>query len=429
MSIDLFPNDAVTCITPWYEIRINSDGTVTYCQSVLTAKDPRPSNFIQWFQQGDLISNARTSIQTGNKVSGCNKCYANEQKGYLSFRNRSNHKAAIYDNFFKESLKQSPAYRQLTDISIDQLPSFIHVSLNNLCNLGCRMCSPYNSSKVGQIFYKAGLSENKNFFHDWTDDPQLWDSFIDLILKNDNLKSLHFMGGEPLLHKKFRQLLDIFIKSNKTNFDLTFVTNGMFLDAKLIEVLHQFDSVQIEISIENFHNTNDYVREGSDYSQIQHNIESILPLIDDKFTVVLRTVFQALTALHYNTLLAFAVKHRLNVDNNILSNPRFLHAVVLPGALKQQIVKKLEKFKKAHLPDNTVSDVLAIRNKTEYLADIKRVTDQVIAVCSEPEPDNVNWLRSEFVKFNSKIDQVTGSQFVEHYPELADFFSQYHNLT
>lgn len=409
-----FPNDNVTCISPWYELRINQDGSYTYCHAART-KFVSDLNSAEWFSSSPDILHDRGCIKSGTALAGCAECYNNEKQGLTSFRHRRNFQAAVFaGEFFKESLLQSPAYiRMQTSNSVK--PAFIHVSLSNLCNLACRTCNPGLSSKVVSVFKRADLIDSQTPVKvDWTKDKQKWDSFVSLVIDNPDLVSLHFMGGEPLLHDKFYELLDLFIDNQKTDFHLTFVTNGTVFKDNLIEKLKRFKSVQVEVSIENLHKTNEYIRIGSDIEQIKNNIKLFSKHKSEKFTIALRTVPQALSIQHYDTIVDFAIENQITIDSNVIHDPEFLKIFVLPADVKLKTIDHLTSKYKELIDRDLISNaesVLLFRNNTEFLKSIADHLHFILTLLKEKEPENIDVLRAQFVEFNKKLDTATGLNF------------------
>ena len=109
---------------------------------------------------------------------------------------------------------------------------------------------------------QAGMiDKNIDILSDWTNNQLVWNGFLNHILSNKQIECFHFMGGEPLYHKKFYEFIDFCVDNQHTDFHITFVSNATIVpDRKYINKLKKFKSVQIEISIENFDKSNDYVR-------------------------------------------------------------------------------------------------------------------------------------------------------------------------
>jgi sulfatase maturation enzyme AslB (radical SAM superfamily) len=423
-----FSNNQINCISPWYELRINPDGSYTYCHA---AKSFEQSALLpsQWFAQGNLTCQTRKKITDGLPVSGCAECYSHEQQGLVSFRHRRNQQAAIYNGAFeRESIKTSPAWPRLNNQVANYKPAFLHVCLSNLCNLSCRMCQPKWSSQLTSTLKRAELiDQSVQILQDWTADHAKWQDFLTLVLDNPSLICLHFMGGEPMLHKKFYELIDLCIENNTTDFHLTFVTNGTCIDHSIVEKLLKFKSATIEISVENFHHSNDYIRLNSNWQQVQHNIDLLLKHRSPKFDVVLRPVPQALSIMHYYTLIDYALANQVGIDNNVMARPEYLKIVVLPSAIKKATSADLQHRYQDLLEiskDSTTNEKISLlRNTSQIQQQISVHIQSVLTLLNEPEPENIAQLRTEFLEYNRKIDNTTSQKFDQVYPELTQFFA------
>ena len=424
----IFPDNAVTCIAPWYELRIETNGNFSYCYASSIDQESSNLSMIDWFNQGPRSSQVRKNIQQGIPSTGCQGCYQSESKSIISARNRRNQQGAIYDNrYFYNSLEQSPAWSRITGQTSAFKPAFLHVSLSNLCNLSCKMCAPVFSSHLTSTMKRIKLIDsNTPTLLDWTDDPERWDQFCDIVFNNPDLICLHFMGGEPLLHKKFYKFIDLCIENQQTDFHLTFVTNGTLYDETLLKKLNLFKSVQIEISLENLHLSNDYIRQGTNYNHVKRNILEFVKHRNQKINIVLRSVPQALSVMHYDTLIDFAIEHQLLIDSNDLGNKPNLKAFILPVALKNSLI---DKFKQKYLSNQnetlTTSDrVLLLRDQSAVLEQLQDHVRNIIKILSEPEPENIEQLRKDFIKYNQYFDPDL-CQFLSIYPELENFYYEY----
>ena len=213
----MFPNNKVTCIGPWYELRIDANGSMRSCHALKQAyAESSELSFLDWFNNGNEITNIRNHIIEGKEYPGCNTCYKSESSNIISYRERRNIQAAIYHgDYFSDSLLQSPAYKRMTG-NYRMYPAFIHVTLSNLCNLKCRMCFPQYSSQLTDAYKKINwIDKDTPTLIDWTNDDVKWNEFLEFVKNNDNLMSLHFMGGEPLFHKRFYEFIDWSIENNK----------------------------------------------------------------------------------------------------------------------------------------------------------------------------------------------------------------------
>jgi organic radical activating enzyme len=292
------------------------------------------------------------------------------------------------------------------------------------------MCRAPYSSKLAAIHKKINvISSDTPTLVDWTTNDQMWDDFTqNLVLNNSDLVCLHVMGGEPLYHKKFLQLIKECVAQSKTDFHVTFVTNGTIWLDELASLLPKFKSVSIEISVENLHHTNDYVRNGSNFQIVQQNILRLLQTKTQNTSIILRSVPQALSIMHYDSLIDFAIEHKLCIDSNVLVEPRELSLDVLPHTVKQNIAKHLKtKYADLLYYQQDKFSITDVRHQNNFLQQISHQIQQIIYFLSRPEPDDIEDIQIKFVRYNKNFDRLTNFTFDQCYPELVKHYEKYYN--
>lgn len=416
-------NPDTFCIGPWSEIRIHSDGSFNYCHT--SAKNTSVHENVsrmtpmQFFHESTSWAGVnKQAMKFGKPGLGCDNCYQSEKHGVISHRLRRNLQSGIFPGAdFPQSFSESDISSKINNTDI--WPRFYHVSFSNLCNLGCIMCKPENSSYLSADFQKIGIiSEVPRL--DWTQGPG-WKHFCDHILSNPDIVCLHIMGGEPLYHKKFHDLINLLCERDHTDFALTFVTNGTIFNTELIQKLKKFRSVQIEVSLEGVTDSNDYIRYPSKTSTIKHHVMQYLQHRTETFDVVIRTVPQVLSVLDYHELLYWCQENHLVVDSNEMYQPDFMHASMLPEHLKQQVRDNLKSFTdvKAHSVKNiNVRDRHDIDRALAINADF--VIKQMDKSISAPEQ---KWQR--LIEYCDKLSVIRGMTLEQQFPQLADIVKSY----
>jgi len=372
----------------------------------------------QYFTGSRSTTRARQDLEQGRLLDRCGRCYETEQNGLLSNRQRRNLQAAIFPG--KDFL---PSVNEAWPrINSWHKPKFYHISLSNLCNMACMMCSPEWSSSLTSTQQRAGVLDIRSpVLRDWTQDDGIWNSFVEHLLGNRDIVCLHFMGGEPLYHKRFWQLIDILVEQDHCDFALTFVTNGSILiNNTRMTKLKRFRNVVIEISIESLDSSNDYIRYPSKYHVMQANITQYLGYRTHNLSVVLRTVPQLLSAARYDRLLDFALQHDVMIDNNVLFAPAFLACNVLPIEIKQDVIKKLSKFVQHQ---TTGAKDINLRDSTDLERSISLHVERVIGLINIPCPDpEEKW--QALVQYCKKMDAIRKIDVTEMVPDLAEHFIQ-----
>lgn len=107
-----------------------------------------------------------------------------------------------------------------------------NIMINKVCNLNCPYCF------ANKYVNKASVDDENNISID------NFKTALSFVTKTDN--SLGIIGGEPLLHPDFKNLLDIAINNDKIQKILVF-TNGIYID-NFIDVLSN-DKVKLLINI------------------------------------------------------------------------------------------------------------------------------------------------------------------------------------
>jgi hypothetical protein len=282
------------------------------------------------------------------------------------------------------------------------------------------MCNPEASSRISSLYKKWNLideSANRN----WTSDPEAWANFKQSILNTPNLNRIHFMGGEPLLNKRFPELIGYLIAQGRTDISISFVTNGTILNLELVEQLKRFRSCDIEVSLESIHPNNNYIRQGSNTLMVIDNIKQLISA--GGIRVVLRSVPQLLNVNNYDQYILWAWTNQLSIQGIPLIEPEYLKISVLPKMLRQSMIKRYEQAKEIIGTNHIVE--LSTGRGGSLQDQLRRECDSVIAMLSGPEPDNVEELRVELVKQLMRWDQEFEFDALDFYPEYYGFLTAY----
>ncbi len=415
------------CVQPYLELRINSDGSLNFCHAARKQNFGKIDNIHHtqldnYFNSSPTIINVRQQIQTGQQTTQCENCYKNESQGIISFRQRHNLRYNIFPGLdFSQSAQESNVWKHIKQKKLK--PKFYHISFGNLCNMACLMCCADNSSLFASLGKKIGLvAKQQPIKLDWTVEPA-WSEFCNHIVTNEQIICLHVMGGEPMYHKRFRELLEFLVQQKHTNFHFTFVTNGSIYNQELIALLGQFKSVTIEISIETVDASNDYIRRHGNTSQVLANIKQWCNHICDTFNVVLRTVPQALSAPHYINLLYFARDHHLLIDSNVLQYPSFLKVNVLPEYLRTNIKKRLQQEFLSTEYTNS-AHAINLRNQNNLDTNLQKNAQDLIVMLDEPCVD-IEQERQLFVDHCVKFDRIGQQNIKDYIYDLWAFMQNY----
>jgi len=425
------PNSNIFCNTPWYELHIYWDGSLGICcQESHKLHDGRyniaTTTIAEWFNS-DPVKHFRQGVLGDRPVSACSKCYHEEQVGAYSRRIRSNQKSVIFRQAFAESFEQSPGRRHFDLSGITGTdPIDIHVDFGNYCNLACKMCNAQASSTIASQQVKWGIESSKQYLGtDWTQNDQVWNSFLHQLLAIPQLNNIHFMGGETLLTRRFEDLVDHMIAHDRLDLCFSFVTNGTTFRPELMSKLKQFRRVGIEVSIETVDAHNAYQRQGTDTEKVMANLDRYQAVCNgSNITLTVRPAVSALTIGYFPGLLAYCLDQNLIVKSLLVSTPRFLDAVILPDAVKYQYLKHyqtlVDQLNSIQIPvDYNTSD------PNNHAMIVKEQAQMCMNILSQPAPADAEDLRRQMVEHCKKWDQIYGYDARVLYPELAEMWAQY----
>lgn len=282
----------------------------------------------EWIDSEHQLT-ARSNKLSDVKDPLCVMCYREEETGSSSKRIRENLKYG-----------GSPIHFRTTKPLINSF----HISLGNECNLACRMCGPFYSSKLAVQGIKAGTWQGSARLN-WTDNQQAWDHVVDYMCNSSDLKFVHLIGGEPLLTPRFEELLDKLIAANKTDIYLGFTTNGTVFNERLLQKLNVFRHVDIGISIECMGGLNDAIRQGSSTQIVLDNIDLYIKhRRQGHVYVTVRPVPSALSVHKLDSLFKWCISRELDVMTNMLVRPEYQQIHQLPEDIKQRLLVQYSKW-------------------------------------------------------------------------------------
>lgn len=258
------------CILPWTHVCVSTAGHVIPC---CRYQAPKPNVSLDMLNdKGIQVLNTedykqiRTKMLKGEKIDQCKKCYFEEENNIYSYRNYSN------DIFSKQD--------QIIDTVNFKQIRYIEISLDNICNLQCRMCSSRFSSKLNPRDQKLTQYDWNKHFYKVYKKLEVDYSFLD---KEDlsELKEIKLLGGEPFMSPNLLKFLDFIIhRSNPQNITLFIASNGTHIpNQDILEKFKYFKTIKIIVSLDSFSKANDYQRYGSSYLEIWNNIKTYIELI------------------------------------------------------------------------------------------------------------------------------------------------------
>jgi MoaA/NifB/PqqE/SkfB family radical SAM enzyme len=278
------------CMLPWISIETSPIGTARPCCLAVDeitkpdgSKYSLRENTLEEIYHSEYMQSLRAEFLAGNKPATCRRCWDEESAGRTSKRINS-----------RIRLKEYYDSVDWTNTNPDQL-WFIDLKLGNICNLKCRICGSWSSSKWAkeEIDYIPGIDRKTHLAYTflqegaWPRESEVfWDNLRTLL---PNIKYLEFTGGEPFLIEQHFEFLRYAVDSNHSkHIEIHYNTNGtVFPEAA--RLWNHFKHVEIAFSIDNVGKRFEYERYGADWLEVQANIKRFTEMRSAKISTQLCT--------------------------------------------------------------------------------------------------------------------------------------------
>jgi len=374
------------CAAPWTVHCVNANGTAGIC--CVNHTTLASSNDHSAMMKTAAVQQIKSNMLAGQPALGCDKCYYNEQSGVYSLRN-------LYNNLTGASLDRT----RLADPSYENR-TWYDLSLGNKCNQKCRICGPYNST----AWYKdaAELTDLEWNHTNWRgpnaamDDRAAIPEIIASMLASRDTFSIELKGGEPLYMESNRDLLAqmLALGLHERTEQLRIITNGTQHDPRLLEMLAQFPSIDLGLSIDATGKLHEYTRGTKiSWDDCRRQWAEIINLPNITRLRLCNTVY-AYTVFDLASLREWAFSEFGCLElmsDALLYEPRYLSIKILPSDLRQAAAQRLP----------TGDDMIIVINQEQESA------------------DDLEQLQNRFRIFTQRMDSIRSEDLRSLVPELA----------
>jgi organic radical activating enzyme len=388
----------------------------------------------------------RKLMLEGSRPSECDYCWRVEDTPGNHFSDRI-HKSA-------DSSWAQPYIDEIVthpwDHNID--PSYVEVSFGNVCNFKCSYCAPHISSQWMEEIERHGPYPTTHKFNNLTwikqqkqmpipnnqENPYVdafWTWFPDMYT---SLKYFRITGGEPLLNKNTFKVLDYIIENPNPELEVAINTNmnppeelfNKFLEKiKIIIDGKKLKRIKIFTSAEAHGKQSEYIRYGMDYDLWLKNIHRTLNEIPGiQFTIM--STYNLLSVTSYvpflQDVLDIKRKYGTTDYNPLLLDIPYLRypehqTIFLADRGQLQLIYDQVTFMYENLESK---EWTGSANRGFHLSEadkLKRI--YTMAKNSSEHPNEFTDInRKDFAIFVDEHDRRRGTNFLETFPELADFY-------
>jgi MoaA/NifB/PqqE/SkfB family radical SAM enzyme len=393
------------CMLPWISIETSPMGTARPCclaHEEITDESGTPYSLrettLDTIYKSDYMVNLRQQFRRGEQPATCNRCWEEEAAGRDSKRIHS-----------KIRLKELYTQVDWSNDRPDQL-WFIDLKLGNICNLKCRICGSWSSSKWASEemdYLPAGANKKQHIAYTWLkqgrwpeESPDFWANLKALL---PNIKYFEFTGGEPWLIEEHWDLLRHAVSTGDSkHIDIHYNTNAT-VDALGFEksfLWTHFGRVDIAFSVDNVSKRFEYERYGADWDEANKIIDGIHFARDTDttnittqlcFTINIQNVY------YLDELLAWAdTKGFGSIYFNMLHSPERMSIQYMTPEAKELVLNKLK---------------TTFWTTNKYQQEINNV---VQFIENGPGSDG-----TDFCKHMQRTDAYRKQNFMDTHPEIA----------
>jgi len=384
----------------------------------------------------------RKQMLEGVRPTECDYCWRVEDAGEIS------------DRTYKSS-DPSWAYEHIQDIATrpwdDNIdPSYVEVSFSNVCNFKCSYCSPNISSQWMEEIERHGAYPTSSNYNDLTylqsrnqipipnreENPYVdafWNWFPDMY---KSLKHFRITGGEPLLSKDTFKVLDYIIANPNPDLEVSINTNmnppkelfNRFLEkVKIIINEKKVKRFKLFTSAEAHGKQAEYIRHGMNYNEWLENIHHAYKEIPTlQFTIM--STYNILSLTTYIPFLQdiLAIKKQYGTatyDPVLLDIPYLRYpshqSIFIMEPLQLELIKSHYEFM-----CNNTEGAEKNRGFHDYeIEKLKRIYNTAVSTLNNQVTDTTLYAnRKDFTIFVDEHDKRRGTNFLETFPELEDFY-------
>ena len=446
------------CVLPWMHIQYKPSGQSKLCCRYDTVKELKdydatpeaelldnlsqlvPDRMNLTIQKSSMENSfysnywdtARTYTENNQPISGCHKCYKEEQvPGEVATSMRLG-SSILYNNGL---LHKKPKFEK-------PIIEFLEVGFGNYCNLACLSCNSTLSTSWHDDEVQLNLTSKlikRDVF------PKLDNlKFVPKQETLDTLKLIKFTGGEPMINPEFVKFIDVICEhGHPENVSLEIYTNCSYIPSpKLLENLVKFKNVQLNLSIDAHGSVNDYVRYGSAWDG--NNKQTVSRAIDfwleqgvnnTNLNIIMSTTLSILNVFEIPKLMPWWMKKFKDSGNKVVVHRKGTLPTEYDGFFKLQMAFDPSYIDMNILPPDYYKDIEQWCNNyeanftTEY-PDLEFIPESISASLnklkntikrSKGDVKNARLL----LEYLEKMDKIRNNSAEQSIPEVVSKVKEY----
>jgi organic radical activating enzyme len=378
---------------------------------------------------------ARQLTASNESISGCHKCYKEElgnNQAPMSMRLGSN---ILYNHgYLHKNIKfRTPRLE------------FLELGFGNYCNLACLSCN----SSLSTTWHNDEIKLNE--VADEKTKRTIFPKLENLTFQPDKtslstLKVIKFTGGEPMINPEFVKFIDYICEEGRPEqIELEIYTNCSYIPSeKLIANLSRFKEIHLNLSIDAYGQTNDYLRYGSKWET--SNKQSVLKSLDfwldrslahKNIKLIMSTTLSVLNVYDLPKLVEWWLDYYYKSGNDMFFESTNSMIESHKGFFKIQVAFDPDYIAVDILPKNFYDELATWMEayKEKFLIkypDLPQIPDCVIISFRKLESlinrckGNKNKVE-QLLHYLKSMDQIRGNNFKDSLPTLSQKMNNFLN--
>lgn len=251
----------------------------------------------------------------------------------------------------------------------------------------------------------------KPFLDKFQDNPEWWASLEKLL---PYFRRVEFAGGEPLMDPQHYRILDM-LQQYGDQIEIKYATNLTMLgkgDRNIWEYWPKFKSVAVNVSIDGYEDSYEYIRGNASWKELIENIKSIQRITNISRIVGAVTV-QVSNVLELDKIIEYFLNDLgIVFHTHRVEYPKLLSAQVIPNDLKLVAIDRLEKIK------TRIKDFKLVKKYPMLLSyTLGQIQDNINYINARDQSEK--W--KDCIEFNRRLDLTRNQQFLDITPEFKPY--------
>lgn len=359
----------------------------------------------------EKLREVRTKLLRDEPLPECRRCYSLENDAKIStLRNQVNQS---YGSKFWHLVESTGPEGEVEKLNM----AYLDIRFSNLCNLRCRSCGPELSSAWSpDETALAGFKRLPTVIQ--VDEPErLWNELRPLL---NQVESVNFAGGEPLLHEEHYKILSHWIESGHVKHSLSYTTNFTnlaFKDWDVLKLWPHFSNINVYASLDASGARGEYMRKGTKWDRVIKNRKSLAKACP-KVNFYITPTIGVFNVWHFpdflDTWLTRGLVRPNRIETNFITRPTFLDMRILPKDFLDRVSDKY---------NDTLRGLLQSFDWTREEKDaLRRSMLSVVEFANTKKdlPANFESIGiDKFISHTEILDRHRGEDFAKIFPELA----------